>query len=180
MRYYLNGIIVVEGKEDVSFISSYIESYYVTTNGLDVPKKELAFLKRVSEKKIVVVLTDPDEAGEIIRKRINESVNNVINVKVSIDKCNKRNKHGVAECNIEEIMSVLGRYLSKTPLFFKNIDYSFLFNNQLNNQTIRSYLSDKFCLGIINNSSKLIERLNILEISKKEILDAVEDFQDGN
>ena len=37
-KYYFNGVIVVEGKSDVSYLSSFIDSLYFTTNGYDIYK----------------------------------------------------------------------------------------------------------------------------------------------
>ena len=35
MKYYLNGILVVEGKEDKAFLSNFIKSEILTINGTD-------------------------------------------------------------------------------------------------------------------------------------------------
>ena len=42
--FYFNGIIVVEGKTDVAFLSSVIMSEYVISNGYEVPKAGIAYL----------------------------------------------------------------------------------------------------------------------------------------
>ena len=36
-KYYFDGVIVVEGKSDVSYLSSFIDSRYFITNGYAVP-----------------------------------------------------------------------------------------------------------------------------------------------
>ena len=64
----IDGIIVVEGKEDVSYLSSFIKALFFTTNGLDISEEKIEFLKRVSEKQKIIILTDSDKAGEIITK----------------------------------------------------------------------------------------------------------------
>ena len=45
MKKYLDGILVVEGKEDASYLSNYISSEIVTTNGFDIPKETISYLK---------------------------------------------------------------------------------------------------------------------------------------
>lgn len=62
--FYFNGIIVVEGKTDVAFLSSFIMSEYVITNGYELPKSEIAYLEAASKIKQVLVITDPDEPGK--------------------------------------------------------------------------------------------------------------------
>ena len=51
MTYYLDGIVVVEGHGDEAFLSSFIKSLYVITNGYDLPKEDIDFLKHYSNKK---------------------------------------------------------------------------------------------------------------------------------
>ena len=49
--YYFDGIIVVEGKSDVSYLSSFIDALYITTNGYEIPDEEIDFLKHYSKQK---------------------------------------------------------------------------------------------------------------------------------
>ena len=37
MKYFVDGIIVVEGISDVAFLSEFIEAEFVTTNGSEIP-----------------------------------------------------------------------------------------------------------------------------------------------
>ena len=37
MKKIVNGIIVVEGKTDVAFLSQFIDAEFVTTNGSEIP-----------------------------------------------------------------------------------------------------------------------------------------------
>jgi len=39
MKKSLNGILVVEGKEDASYLSNYIDSEIVTVQGYEVPEE---------------------------------------------------------------------------------------------------------------------------------------------
>ena len=43
MNFY-DGIIVVEGRGDEAFLSSFIDSIYVVTNGFELNKKDIDFL----------------------------------------------------------------------------------------------------------------------------------------
>ena len=70
MKYFINKIIVVEGKEDVSFLSSFIEAEYITTNGYDIPKEEVEYINQASKRKEILVLVDPDKAGREIEEKL--------------------------------------------------------------------------------------------------------------
>ena len=71
MKYYFDGVIVVEGKDDEAFLSSFINSIYVRTSGYVIPDEEIDFLNHLENKRIIV-LTDSDAAGETIRDRLNK------------------------------------------------------------------------------------------------------------
>ena len=70
----IDGVIVVEGKEDVSYLSSFLNALFFTTNGLDINKEKIDFLKRASEKNKIIVMTDNDTAGETIKKKIKQAI----------------------------------------------------------------------------------------------------------
>ena len=103
MKIFLDGILVVEGKEDASYLSNYIDSEIVVVNGFELDERTINYLK---DKKIIALL-DPDEAGVKIRNKLNELIPNIINVEIDINKCIRGVKNGVAECEIDEILTKL-------------------------------------------------------------------------
>lgn len=173
MNYFFDGVIVVEGKNDVSFLSSFISSYYVTTNGYEIPKDDLLFIQEVSKHKRTIVLTDSDDAGEEIRHRIH--IDGLINVHVDLSKCNKNGKHGVAECEKEEVLRVLKPYINSKPFNVNNrIEPYELINLGLNKKEKRLYLSSLFPVGYCN-VIQLAKRLSLLNISLHDIMKAMEE-----
>ena len=109
MKKYLKFPLVVEGKEDASYLSNYIASEIVVVNGYALDSSLISYLKD----KEVIIMTDPDEAGQQIRNRLNGMLNKVHNVEVDIKQCIRGKKNGVAECQIDEI-------LCKLKVFFEN------------------------------------------------------------
>ena len=67
MKMYLDGVLVVEGKEDASYLSNYISSEIVVVNGYELDERTITYLKG----KKVIALLDPDDAGKTIRKKLN-------------------------------------------------------------------------------------------------------------
>ena len=166
MKYHISNIVVVEGKEDEAYLSSFIDAIYVKTNGYQIPEEEIRFLNNPRNKKPVIILTDSDEAGKVIRGRINKVVNNPINVEVDINKCDRNGKHGIAECDKQEIINALKEHIDKeTPkneiepkdLIILGID-----------KDKREQLSEELSLGICNNKT-LVKRLNYLGFTKDEL-----------
>ena len=61
--------IVVEGKHDVVRVRSAVEAVVVTTNGFRIfkNKEQMALLRRLAESRGLIILTDSDSAGGVIR-----------------------------------------------------------------------------------------------------------------
>ena len=178
MKYYLNSILVVEGKEDVSYLSSFIEAEYVTTNGYDIHSDEIKYLNEASKHKEILVLVDPDKAGREIEERLKTKLVKASYITINIDSCNRGKKNGVAESDQEEIIKVLKPHFSskntqktsKKPVNFSKLD--------LTDKNLRTYLSKKFHLGKCN-LKKLIQRLETLEIEGREVEIAIKEYH-GN
>ena len=82
MKKIINAIIVVEGKSDVQFLESFIDARFVITNGSDVPRETIEYLKELSKNNKIIVLTDPDSPGKRIRDILNNEIPNLFHAYV--------------------------------------------------------------------------------------------------
>ena len=175
MKMYLDGILVVEGKEDASYLSSYISSEIVVVNGYELDPKTIAYLKG----KKIIALLDPDDAGKAIRKRLNTIIPDLINVEIDINRCNRGKKNGVAECEIDELVGKLQAFSVKTPEISQSIAVSDLYNLGITeNNELRAYVTEKLNLGKCNNK-QLLKRLNLNQVQLEELKIIVEEYH-GN
>lgn len=159
---YLSKTLVVEGKEDASYLSNYISSEIVVVNGFELDKNTLSYLKN----KQVILLLDPDEAGLKIREKLNKELPNSSNVEVDISKCDRGKKNGIAECQIEEILSKLREYaIEKDEKYLSDIKISDLYNlGLIDNKDLRNRVCNELNLGSCNGK-QLYKRLVINHIS---------------
>ncbi|MCF0107533.1 MAG: DUF4093 domain-containing protein [Bacilli bacterium] len=178
MKYQIDGILVVEGTSDASFLSSFIDCELVTTNGLDLPGDKLAYLAAASAKKQIIVLTDPDAAGEEIRRRIHEKIK-CVDARVDVSKCNRKNKHGVAECLKSEIIDSLKPFFTIVKKSENILTANDLFSLGIDNKQIYLFLEKKYKCYFGNNK-QFLRCLNTLEITKNELAKAVEEYKNGN
>ena len=175
MKYYIDGVIVVEGTSDSAFLSSFIDCLFVETNGYDLPKEEIDFLNHIPSNKKVIILTDSDEAGKQIRQRLNDTLNAKIDVSVDIAQCNKNNKHGVAECNKGEIVNVLKEHFSKAH---SNISYLTVGNLQdygIVDKKSREYACQELHLGKCNNKT-FIKRFGFIGYKLNDLKKVMEGY----
>lgn len=176
MKKYLAYPLVVEGKEDASYLSSYIDSEIVVVNGFELLKQTIEYLKT----KTVIALLDPDEAGKQIRQKINKELPNVINIEIDINKCIRGKKKGVAECEITEILDKLKPYVIEKEVNWGTISNTDLYNlGLLENKELRKYVCEQLKLGKCNNK-QLLNRLSINNIDLNIVKKIVEEYQNGN
>lgn len=165
MKFYLNGILVVEGKEDQAYLSNYICSEIVVVNGFELSESILAYLKD----KHVIALLDPDEAGAKIRDSLNNKLKNVSNVFIDISKCTPGTKNGVAECEINEVLSKLQPFFINKNETVSDIKKSDLYNlDLLSNKLKREYVCRRLNLGKCNG--KILYKRLVLNNIQLDIL----------
>ena len=174
MKYFIDGVVVVEGKNDVSYLSSFIDACYVITNGYEIPKEEVNFLNQIIKIKKVIILTDSDEAGKTIRNHLFHQIPDAVNIEVDLAKCNKNGKHGVAECEQKEVISALKNHFS-AHISSKNIQLADL--GTLTKDE-RDYICHELCLGKCNQKT-MLKRMAALNLSIDDVQKARENYH-GN
>ncbi|MBQ9015333.1 MAG: ribonuclease M5 [Firmicutes bacterium] len=65
-------IIVVEGRDDTAAIRQAVDAVTIETHGFGIRQETWDLIERACETKGIIVFTDPDTAGEQIRRRIME------------------------------------------------------------------------------------------------------------
>lgn len=66
---HLESAVIVEGKYDKIRLSSFLDAEIITTDGFAIfkDKEKVAFLRKIAEKRGLIILTDSDHAGFMIR-----------------------------------------------------------------------------------------------------------------
>jgi len=163
----INGILVVEGKDDKAFLSSFITSEIVFVNGMEINESVISYLK--SSNKNIYILTDPDSAGVEIRNKIKKSIPSAIDIFVNKNDCNKHNKHGVAEANKTVVEQLLKPYETAFIDSANEIDLNFLYSLGVFNNGGKQKILDKYNLGFCS-TKQMIKRLNSLSVKRNDII----------
>lgn len=74
MRQTLREIVVVEGRDDVENLRRYVEADYIITKGFQLKPQTLEAIVTAAGQRGVIVLTDPDFAGNVIRQRVIKAI----------------------------------------------------------------------------------------------------------
>ena len=79
----LSPAVIVEGRYDKSKVSEIVDAFIIETNGFGIfkDKKRLSFIKQLARERGIIILTDSDHAGFMIRNYISSGVpkENIIN-----------------------------------------------------------------------------------------------------
>lgn len=171
-----NVAIVVEGKTDKDLLSSFLDCEIVMTNGSAVPSDMVDYVRKLSETKTVIVLTDPDSPGKRIRDVLDSKIPGLIHAYVPKNKCIKKNKVGVAESDKGTIMEALEHLIPASTTATPTLTHSDLVDLGLlgleNSAEKRVMLEEKFKLGHTNCKS-FVKRCNCLGLTKDDLKKAL-------
>lgn len=113
--------IIVEGKYDKIKLSNIVDAFIIETNGFAIfnDKKRLGFIKKLADERGIVILTDSDHAGFMIRnyikngidksKIINAYIPDVYGKEKRKSQPSKEGKVGVEGINAKVIKDALSR-----------------------------------------------------------------------
>lgn len=177
MKIKYPNVIVVEGKMDKDLLESFLEADIVTTNGSEVSRETINYVKELSKNRNVVVLTDPDAPGKRIRDILNAEIPGLYNAFVPKEKSIKKHKVGVAECDKKTILEALDNLMcpaSEAPesdLSMVDLFELGLCGHEESVQR-RKKVENKLHIDQVNGKT-LLKRLKALGINRKDLEEIV-------
>ena len=168
MKNKVDGVLIVEGKSDVNFLSSFLEALFFISDGYNISKRKLEFLVEASKVNKLIIMTDSDEAGEEIRKKIHDAIHAGYDARIKPNSRKNYKKHGVAEALKEEVLLILKDHLTDKEIFNEDYDLVSLISLSENPKKKREEIIEKYHL--VGGNNKAIEnQLRILKIKKEDL-----------
>ena len=168
-------IIVVEGRDDTNRVKEAIDCDTFETNGSALTKKKIERLIFLEKTRGLIVLTDPDYAGDEIRKFLNKNFPNAKNAFISRVSGTKDGDIGVENASPEDIISALEKARctvdNSENIFDMNlmIDYGLIGKD--NSADLRASLGAELGIGY-SNGKQFMTKLNRYGISFEEFKEA--------
>lgn len=162
--------VVVEGKSDSANLKRYFQVNTIETSGLGLNESTKDLIIKVNNEVGIIVLTDPDTSGNIIRSAVNKLIPNCKNAYLSNKQCRNKTKVGVEFASkqaLEQALNQLITYQDCEILWQMSDLYDLGCAGGKKSQTKREKLSLYFQLGDCNAKS-MLRRLNALGISKEK------------
>lgn len=172
----LKEVLVVEGKMDTVAIRRALEADTIETGGFTLAPYTLRQIEAAYKKRGIIILTDPDGAGERIRRFLTERFPEAGQAFIPKIKATANNDVGVEQAQPEAILAALAKVRHhdyRPQVEFTHMD---LFRYDLNGSPQAAARRDALGaeLGIgYGNAKRFLERLNHYGVTREEFLAAL-------
>jgi ribonuclease M5 len=168
-------VIVVEGRDDVTAVKKAVDAEVIAVGGFGINGKVIGRIKEAQKRQGIIVLTDPDFAGEKIRKIISKRVPEAKHAYISRAEGTKEDDIGVENASSEAIMRALKS--AKCEVKEKREEFTmqdlFFFKLMGDNKSKERREALGKALGIgYGNAAQFLARLNNYGITKEEFVEA--------
>lgn len=169
-------IIVVEGRDDILAIKRAVDAEIIATNGFGINEDKLRQIETAAKKRGIIIFTDPDFAGEKIRRMISKRVKNCKHAFIPREKAIKDGDIGVENASPQAIIDALKKARAETKgkriEFTKNDLVKYGLSGTKNAGEKRDELGKILGIGYCN-SKQFLNRLNNYGITREEFLEAI-------
>ncbi len=199
-KLVINQAVVVEGRDDEELIRRVALCTIIKTHGYGINSSTWRILEKAYKEKGLIIFTDPDRAGELIRERLLRKFPNSINAYLIRNKAVAKGKKGVgienakeeavkdalikalqkfnqgSEINGEKSINALKqkseRSLQKDDLTPEDMMEMGLLGKPTS-KLLREKVGDELGIGYVNGKG-FLRRLKDFNISRKEVVEAIE------
>ena len=177
----INEVIIVEGRDDIRRIKEVLDADIIETHGMGLNEEIMKVIEEAYQKRGIIIFTDPDYAGETIRKQITarcpEAKHAFITRKEG--EPNKQGSLGVEHASDQAIIQALTQVA--TPRKDKSdIELSLLQNYGLlggvGAKQKRKALGEALRIGY-TNGKQLKKRLQAFNITKEQLQHVMEEIE---
>lgn len=176
-------VIVVEGRDDTKRLNLYFPGIEtIETNGSEISDETLTKIKKIAEKRELIVLTDPDFNGERIRRKVLEVAPNAKQAflrRADAVPTKSGGSLGVEHASKETLTHALANLHASTDEQENKISRDDLFDLGIlvgpNARKIREYVGDELGIGYAN-AQQFEKRLTTFDISLAELTSVVEQW----
>ncbi len=111
-------VIVVEGKHDMQAVCRSVEAECIITGGFNLNRQTMERIEQAYNKRGIIIMTDPDSAGERIRNFLSKAFPEAKHAFVPRAEATANNDIGVEQASPEAIRLALAkvRYLEWKPV----------------------------------------------------------------
>lgn len=172
-------IIVVEGRDDTAAIKKSVDAVTIETHGYGIRKETWEVIEKAYNEKGIIVFTDPDHAGEQIRRRILEKFPDAKEAFLDRADAYRSGDIGIENASPESIRQALQKAHCSvdegTSAFCMEDLMKSGLVGQADSAARRQRVSKKLGIGYCNGKI-FLQRLNKFGITKEEFMKALQEI----
>ena len=173
-------VLVVEGKMDVAAINKAVEADCIITGGFTLNKHTINDIEAAYKRRGIIILTDPDSAGERIRKFLTKRFPNAKHAFVPKIDATANDDIGIEQASPEAIRTALKKVRTLTfepTQTFSNADMiQYKLNGSDDSSERRMKLGAILGIGFAN-AKNFLKRLNHYGVTREEFDNAVKSLK---
>jgi ribonuclease M5 len=170
-------VIVVEGRDDITAVKRAVEAEVIAVGGFGINAKIIEKIKEAQKRQGVIVLTDPDHAGEKIRRIIAKRVPDIKHAYIAQKDGLKDGDIGVENASPDTIIKALEsakcEVKAKREEFVMQDMFFFKLTADIKAKERREILGKELGIGY-GNTIQFLSRLNNFGITKEEFIEALQ------
>ena len=167
-------VLVVEGKMDVVAIDKAVEADCIITEGFNLKPQALKNIEQAYKKRGIIIMTDPDSAGERIRKYLSRRFPEAKHAFVPVEEATDNDDIGIEQAKPDAIRKALAKVRTLDWEPKKTFTGADLIIHGLSGAADASVR-----LGFAN-AKTFLTRLNHYGVSREEFERALEDMEREN
>ena len=179
----LKEVLIVEGKMDIRAVNRAVEADCIITDGFHFSGRTLPNIKAAYEKRGIIILTDPDAAGERIRQFLTKKFPNAKHAYIPREEATANDDIGVEQASPESIRKALAKVRTVEINPRNEFSAAEMIKLGLSGGEKSSELRDKIGaeLGIgYGNVKTFVRRLNSYGVTRDEFNEAVKNVTSKN
>ncbi|MCR5833153.1 MAG: ribonuclease M5 [Selenomonadaceae bacterium] len=172
----LKEVLIVEGKSDVTAVNRAVEADCITTSGFNFTRQTLKNISAAYNRRGIIILTDPDTAGENIRKFLSERFPKAKHAYIPRDEATANDDVGVEQASPESIRRALSKVRTMEINPREEFTTAEMVSLKLSGNPDSARLRDKVgaILGIgYGNVKTFVRRLNNYGVTREEFWEAL-------
>ena len=173
-------VLVVEGKMDVVAIDKAVEADCIITEGFNLKPQALDSIAKAYQKRGIIIMTDPDSAGERIRRFLTKRFPEAKHAFIPKEDATANNDIGIEQASPEAIRTALAKVRTMDWEPTNNFTGADLLKAGISGSPAASEKRAKLgaMLGIgYANAKTFLQRLNHYGITRQEFQQAVAELE---
>ncbi len=168
-------VIVVEGRDDERAVHRAVEASTIATHGFGIAKSTWQLIEKAYKERGIIVFTDPDFAGQQIRKRLTDAFPQAKQAYLTQEEAQRDGDIGIENAKPQDIADALERAratVSQPKAVFDSQDMQRLgLTGERDSAKLRAMLGRRLGIGY-GNTRLFLRRLNEYGITKEELNEA--------